>query len=105
MYGLLWRALPGPVWLRIIFLLILTAGVVYACFEWVFPAIAPHMPFNDQTVADYYSPPPRSLVLRWILGIRRVRRFGTRIGRRALGIGRIRLGIFWRWFLGVPQRD
>ncbi|HLR55433.1 MAG TPA: hypothetical protein VK096_01595 [Actinomycetales bacterium] len=53
MYGLLWRALPGPAWLRIIILLILTAGVVWACFEWVFPAIAPHMPFNEQTVGDY----------------------------------------------------
>jgi len=37
MYGALWRVLPGPVWLRIILLLILAAAVVFALFTWVFP--------------------------------------------------------------------
>lgn len=50
MYGLLWRVLPGPVWLRIILVLILLLAVVYACFTWLFPAIAPHMPFNETTL-------------------------------------------------------
>jgi len=36
-YGALWRVLPGPVWLRIILLLILIAATVYALFTWVFP--------------------------------------------------------------------
>lgn len=52
MYGLLWRILPGPAWLRVIQLLILLLAVAAVLFLWVFPAIAPHMPFNDQTVGD-----------------------------------------------------
>jgi hypothetical protein len=39
MYSALWRALPGPVWLRIILVLILVAAVVFALFTWVFPLI------------------------------------------------------------------
>lgn len=50
MYGLLWRALPGPVWLRLLIVLALVAGVVAALFTWLFPALAPYMPFNDITV-------------------------------------------------------
>lgn len=53
MYGLLWRILPGPTWLRVLILIVLGLAVVYACFEWLFPAIAPYMPFNEQTVGDY----------------------------------------------------
>jgi hypothetical protein len=37
MYGALWRVLPGPVWLRLIVVLLLAAAVVYALFTWVFP--------------------------------------------------------------------
>lgn len=37
MYGALWRVLPGPVWLRLILVLLLAAAVVYALFTWVFP--------------------------------------------------------------------
>ncbi|WP_165877438.1 MULTISPECIES: hypothetical protein [Agromyces] len=37
MYGALWRVLPGPVWLRIILLLLLATAVVFALFTWVFP--------------------------------------------------------------------
>ena len=50
MYALLWRALPGPVWVRVILLVMLAAAVVLVCFQWVFPQIADYMPFNDQTV-------------------------------------------------------
>jgi len=52
MYGALWRVLPGPAWFKVILLLILAAAVVYACFTWLFPEIAPHMPFNDLTIED-----------------------------------------------------
>ncbi|PJI91055.1 hypothetical protein [Luteimicrobium subarcticum] len=52
MYGALWRALPGPVWLRVIILLALAFAVVAALFLWVFPVIEPYMPFNDQTVTQ-----------------------------------------------------
>lgn len=50
MYGWIWRRLPGPVWVRAVIALALVAGVVAACFTWLFPAIAPLMPFNDVTV-------------------------------------------------------
>jgi hypothetical protein len=39
MYGALWRVLPGPAWLRVILMLVLTAAVVFALFTWVFPWI------------------------------------------------------------------
>jgi hypothetical protein len=50
MYGALWRALPGPAWVRTTTLLVLAAAVVLACFEWLFPVVAEHMPFNDPNV-------------------------------------------------------
>ncbi|MCL2594459.1 MAG: hypothetical protein FWD83_02905 [Promicromonosporaceae bacterium] len=37
MYGAIWRILPGPAVLRALILLAFAVGVVYACFEWVFP--------------------------------------------------------------------
>lgn len=37
MYGALWRLLPGPVWFRIILLLILIAVALWALVTWVFP--------------------------------------------------------------------
>ena len=50
MYGWLWRHLPGSAWLRVGMLTIAAAVVLGACFLWVFPAIAPLMPFNNTTV-------------------------------------------------------
>lgn len=50
MYGLLWRVLPGPALLRVVLLVLLAAAAVTALFTWVFPAVAPFMPFNDTTV-------------------------------------------------------
>ena len=37
MYGFIWRHLPGPVWLKAIEALILTAGIVYVLMQYVFP--------------------------------------------------------------------
>lgn len=39
MYGALWRVLPGPIWLRILLMLVLVAAVVFALFTWAFPWI------------------------------------------------------------------
>jgi hypothetical protein len=50
MYGALWRALPGPAWVRALTLVVLAAAVVLACFEWLFPVVAERMPFNDPNV-------------------------------------------------------
>jgi hypothetical protein len=49
-YGAIWRALPGPKALKALQALVLLALVVAVLFLWVFPVVAPHMPFNDNTV-------------------------------------------------------
>lgn len=50
MYAALWRVLPGPVWLKVVEALVLAALVVAVLFQWVFPAVADLVPFNDNTV-------------------------------------------------------
>ena len=50
MYAALWRLLPGPRWLKAVEALVLVALVVAVLFQWVFPAVAPVLPFNDNTV-------------------------------------------------------
>ena len=40
MYGLIWKILPGPKWLKAIWSLLLLAGVVYALFTWCYPWVA-----------------------------------------------------------------
>lgn len=50
MYGWLWRVLPGPIWVRILLLAVLLFAVLAVLFLWAFPAIAPLMPFNSNTV-------------------------------------------------------
>ncbi len=52
MYGWLWRHLPGPAAVRVVLLALLAAAVLAACFLWLFPALAPYMPFNDTTVGE-----------------------------------------------------
>lgn len=47
MYAWLFRMLPGPLWLRILMVLVLLAVLIVVLFGWVFPAIAPYMPFNQ----------------------------------------------------------
>jgi hypothetical protein len=49
-YAAIWRALPGPLALRLLLAVVLLAGMVAFCFLWLFPRIAPSMPFNDNTV-------------------------------------------------------
>lgn len=50
LYAALWRALPGPFVVKALLALVLLAAVVAFCFLWLFPRIAPSMPFNDNTV-------------------------------------------------------
>lgn len=52
MYESIWRALPGPLWLRVAQVVLLGVVVVVVSFEWVFPAVAPWMPFNDGTITE-----------------------------------------------------
>lgn len=50
MYAALWRHLPGSRLVRALICLVLALVVLAICFTWVFPWVAPHMPFNDVTV-------------------------------------------------------
>ena len=51
MYAALWRVLPGPVWLRILIVLVLAAAVAFALAAWVFPWIDSMMtPAQEVTV-------------------------------------------------------
>jgi hypothetical protein len=50
MYGFVWRHLPGPTLVRILLAVVLVLVVVAVLFLWVFPALAPIMPFNNGTV-------------------------------------------------------
>lgn len=52
MYGWLWRHLPGPWAVRVLILAVAAFAVLAVCFVWVFPALAPHMPFNETTVGE-----------------------------------------------------
>jgi len=51
-YGLIWRLLPGPTALKVVEAAMLVLAVVAVLFVWVFPAVAPFMPFNDTTVGQ-----------------------------------------------------
>lgn len=55
MYGWMFRHLPGPPWVRVVITLLALAAIIVVLFGWVFPAIAPYMPFNDGLVG---SPQP-----------------------------------------------
>jgi hypothetical protein len=50
MYGALWRVLPGRWPVKVLLCLILVVAFVAVCFLWLFPAIAPYMPFNGNSV-------------------------------------------------------
>lgn len=50
LYGPLWRVLPGPAWAKVAQLAVLALLVAVALFTWVFPAIAPLLPFNNDVV-------------------------------------------------------
>jgi hypothetical protein len=50
MYGFVWRHLPGPTLVRVLLSLVLVLVAVAVLFLWVFPALAPIMPFNNGTV-------------------------------------------------------
>ena len=50
MYAALWRVLPGPVWLRVIIVLVIVAVVVASLVEWVFPWAANTLLPQDSTV-------------------------------------------------------
>lgn len=56
MYAGFWRILPGPVWLRVLIILVLLAGAVYLLFEYVFGWLEPYVPLNEVTIEDEQEP-------------------------------------------------
>lgn len=50
MYPALWRLLPGNRFAKFVQMLLLLLAVVAVLFLWVFPAIAPLMPYNEVTI-------------------------------------------------------
>lgn len=50
MYGPMWRALMGPWPMKLLQAVLLALGFVAVCFMWLFPLVADHLPFNDNTV-------------------------------------------------------
>jgi len=50
MYATLWRILPGPIWLRILLVLVLLAAVLYALVTWIFPWVNTMIDNQEVTV-------------------------------------------------------
>lgn len=50
MYGLIWRILPGPWFVKLMLSFGLVAGAAALLWYVAFPEIAPHMPFRDSAV-------------------------------------------------------
>lgn len=52
MYAALWRILPGPIWVRILLVLVIVAAVLFALIEWIFPWVNTLLPISDATVEE-----------------------------------------------------
>ncbi len=50
MYGWLWRRLPGPLGFRLVTALTALVAIVLLLLFVVFPAVDPHLPFNNVNV-------------------------------------------------------
>lgn len=50
MYGALWRILPGPIWLRILIVVLLFAAILFALVTWVFPYVDSFLGPQEGTV-------------------------------------------------------
>ncbi|WP_156160719.1 hypothetical protein [Demequina soli] len=49
-FPFVWRLMPGPVWLRVLLLLMLIAAIVAVLFQWVFPWVTTTFNIQDQSV-------------------------------------------------------
>lgn len=50
MYEFIWRHLPGNWFVKTLISAVLIAAIVFVLMQYVFPIIAPYMPFNDATI-------------------------------------------------------
>lgn len=52
MYGVLWRHLPGPKWVKFFEALLLLLVVVFLLFQYVYPWVIETFPIFDSTVGQ-----------------------------------------------------
>ncbi len=52
MYAALLRVLPGPVWLRVVIVVLMVAAVLTACVLWVFPLVETLVTPQEVTVGS-----------------------------------------------------
>ncbi|MET1051946.1 MAG: hypothetical protein ABWX65_04830 [Mycetocola sp.] len=52
MYAALWRVLPGPLWVRLIIVIVLIAAVLYALATWIFPLVQAYVDPQEVTVEE-----------------------------------------------------
>ena len=52
MYALIFRTLPGPLWLRIIFSILLILAAVTALMLYVFPWVSQFNPLTNSTIGS-----------------------------------------------------
>ncbi len=50
MYAALWRVLPGPIWVKIVVLIVIVAAVLAVCGLWVFPWIDEQISIQNSTI-------------------------------------------------------
>ncbi len=50
MYAALWRILPGPIWVRVLMLVVLASALLAALVFWVFPWVDQFVAPQDVTV-------------------------------------------------------
>lgn len=55
MYAALWRALPGPWWVRVLVVGIIATGVLYGLLWWVFPWVSPLLSPGDVAITPASS--------------------------------------------------
>jgi membrane protein implicated in regulation of membrane protease activity len=52
MYAALWRALPGPLWVRMLLVLAFAAAALYVLATWVFPWVETMITNQEVTVGN-----------------------------------------------------
>lgn len=50
MYAWIFRNLPGPLWVRVIFALAMIVGIVLLLMNYVFPWLSQYSPFTESTI-------------------------------------------------------
>lgn len=52
----LWRALPGPIWVKALLMAVLLGAIVWSLFEFVFPWVSVEFGIQDQNIEQGQAP-------------------------------------------------